>query len=67
MIIFNPADAKPRAHKIGRTVFSVHACFCGHESIYYKLAALMEGDLLSNEVPETVETTENIVIDKDER
>ena len=67
MIIFNPADAKPRVHKIGRTVFNVHACFCGHESIYYKLAALMEQEFRSDEMPKTIETTKDIVIDKDER
>ena len=42
MIIFHPPNAAPRVQKIGRTVFTVRAAFCGHESIYGKLATLME-------------------------
>lgn len=48
MIIFHPPQAQPRIHKIGSTIFTVHAFFCGYESIYQKLASLMEAELLDS-------------------
>ena len=67
MIVFYPPDAEPRTHKIGRTVFHVHAFFCGYGSIYHKLAELMEDDLLSEDTLQSIDNTTKIVIDKDER
>ena len=67
MIIIHPPEAPPRAHKIGGTVFTVHAYFCGYESIYHKLATLMEVDLLSmGRTAETLENTEEISLDNSE-
>lgn len=67
MIIFYPPEAQPRAQKVGSTVFTVRAYFCGQESIYHKLATLMEVDLLSMGcTAEPLEDTEKLLLDNSE-
>ena len=50
MIIFHPPHAVPREHKIGKTVFTVNAYFCGFDSIYNKLAHLMQSELQQDNI-----------------
>lgn len=64
MIIFHPPLAEPRRHKIGRTEFIVQAYFCGHESIYYKLANLMENELEDvQNIPQCIENIDDFPLD----
>ena len=63
MIIFYPPNAAPRVQKIGRTVFTIRAAFCGRESIYGKLAELMEAELYEIKTPESIANTENNCVD----
>lgn len=63
MIIFTPSQAEPRRQRIGKTEFIVQAYFCGFESIYYKLANLMENELEAS--PQPTPNTSIIPVDND--
>ncbi len=45
MIVFHPPQAEPQEYKIGKVVFTVNAYYCGFDSIYNKLASLMQSEL----------------------
>jgi len=60
MIVFYPPQAEAREHKIGKTVFTVNAYYCGFESIYNRLAYLMQSELEESQNI-TLETGENTV------
>ena len=45
MIVFHPPQAEPQEYKIGKVNFTVNAYYCGFDSIYNKLASLMQSEL----------------------
>ena len=45
MSVFHPPQAEPREYKIGKTVFTVNAYYCGFDNIYNRLASLMQSEL----------------------